>query len=184
LPWAVEWTLHSSLLNEDRTITVHLPDDYDQSTTLCPVVYTWDGEEVLLPVVGVAAALPWAQRAPDVIVVAIHNPHRTHDYTTEWTSAVSPAQAQWMVAKAGGADWLLGLLKTELLPEIERRYRTSPFRILIGHSLGGLFALHAFVTSRDLFSATIALSPPAFWNGDESIDRAVRLFNERPNLKG
>jgi hypothetical protein len=89
-----------------------------------------------------------------------------------------------MVARAGGADRFLAFLQTELLPEIDRRYRTAGFRILLGHSLGGLFVLHAFVAASELFQSWIALSPPAFWNGDEPINRAVQLFAEHPKLGG
>ena len=178
------WTMHSSVLNEDRIISVHLPSDYAQTATKYPVLYALDGEQDFDEVVGVAEALPWARRGPDMIVVAIHNTHRAHDFTTAWSAGISPGQSQWMVARAGGADNFLAFLKNELLPEVDRRYRTAPFRILLGHSLGGLFALHALVTAPELFNATIALSAPAFWNGDEPINRAVELFSKRPDLRG
>jgi predicted alpha/beta superfamily hydrolase len=51
---------------------------------------------------------------------------------------------------AGGADSFLRFIREELLPEVDRKYRTAPFRILMGHSLGGLFALHAFSRSPGL----------------------------------
>ncbi len=177
-----EWKMHSAVLDEDRTISVHLPDDYAQGTLRYPVLYALDGEQEFVPLVGASEILPWARRGPDLIVVAIHNTHRTHDLTTPWTSKAPAGQAQWMVNKAGGADPFLAFLKTELLPEIDRRYRTTPFRILLGHSLGGLFVLHAFDTSPDLFRSWIALSPPAFWNGDEPINGSVQLFVAHPNL--
>jgi pimeloyl-ACP methyl ester carboxylesterase len=88
-----------------------------------------------------------------------------------------------MVAKAGGADRLLAFIQTELIPDIDRRYRTTPFRILLGHSLGGLFVMHGFVSAPDLFRVWIALSPPAFWNGDEVIAGCVQLFSKHGNLK-
>ena len=48
---------------------------------------------------------------------------------------------------------------TELIPKIEGQYRTQPFRIFAGHSLGGLFAVHTMLTRPDLFNAYIAVSP-------------------------
>ena len=178
-----EWSLHSSILNEERPISVHLPDGYKRSSSRYPVLYVLDGEQEFVPMVAVADALPWAFRGPNLIVVAIHNVHRTHDLTTPWTSSVAPGQAQWMVSKAGGADLFLAFLQKELVPEIDRRYRTTPYRVLLGHSLGGLFILHAFASSPELFRAWVALSPPAFWNGDASVTDAVQLFTKQPNLK-
>jgi hypothetical protein len=175
----VRWTIHSKVLGEDRTISVRVPDGYDQSAARYPVLYALDGEQCFVAVSGVVQALPWARRMPELIIVAIHNTDRVRDFTTPWTSSAPPGPSQWMVGGAGGADRFLEFLKTELIPKIDQQYRTASFRILLGHSLGGLFALHAFATAPDLFNATIALSPPAFWSGDEVIHQTARLSHER-----
>ena len=39
---------------------------------------------------------------------------------------------------AGGADEFLRFLSDELIPWVEGQYRTASFRVLVGHSLGGL----------------------------------------------
>ena len=170
------WTIHSAVLDEDRVVSVQLPEGYLDGSERYPVIYALDGESSFLPVAGVATALPWAHRTPRFIVVAIHNVRRTHDLMTPWTSSKDAGQAQWMVRTAGGADRFLSFLRTELIPEIDRRYRAAPFRILLGHSAGGYFALHAFATAPGLFQATVALSPNAFWNDDEVLRRLSELF--------
>lgn len=179
----VRWAIHSKVLGEDRTISVRVPDGYDQSAARYPVLYALDGEQCFGPVSGVVQALPWARRTPDLIIVAIHNTNRVRDFTTPWTSPVPPGPSQWMVGRAGGSDRFLEFLKTELIPKIDRQYRTASFRILLGHSLGGLFALHAFATAPELFNAIIALSPPAFWSGDEVIHQTVQLFRAQQGRK-
>jgi predicted alpha/beta superfamily hydrolase len=37
-------TVHSSKLNEERRLLVHLPDDYETSSKKYPVLYVLDGE--------------------------------------------------------------------------------------------------------------------------------------------
>jgi predicted alpha/beta superfamily hydrolase len=170
------WTIHSAALDEDRIVSVQLPEGYGAGADRYPVIYALDGESSFLPVSGVASALPWAYRTPRFIVVAIHNARRTRDLMTSWTSSRDPGRSQWMVRTAGGADRFLSFLRTELIVEIERRYRTAPFRILVGHSAGGYFALHAFATAPGLFQATVSLSPNAFWNDDEVLRRISDLF--------
>ena len=122
------WAIHSASLDEDRVISVQLPEGYLDGSEVYPVIYALDGESSFLPVSAVASALPWAYRTPRFIVVAIHNLRRTHDLMTPWTSSRDPGQSQRMVRKAGGADQFLSFLRSELIPEVERRYRTTPFR--------------------------------------------------------
>jgi uncharacterized protein len=178
------WTVHSAVLGEDREISVHLPATYDAGTGRYAVLYVLDGEQLFVPITGVAEALSWAYRAPPLIVVAIHNTNRVRDLTTPWSSAAPMGSSRPAAARAGGADRFLEFLRTELIPEVDRRYRTASFRILFGHSFGGLFALHAFTRTPGLFSVTVASSPPAFWNGDEEIDRMAALLASRPGPRG
>lgn len=178
------FTLHSAVLGEDREVSVHLPATYGTERRAYPVLYVLDGEQIFVPLVGVAQALEWAFRAPALIVVGIHNTNRTRDLTTPWTSAAPKGMYETAAARSGGADRFLSFLQTELIPEIDRRYRTTRFRILFGHSFGGLFALHALTQSPGLFTATIASSPPAFWNGNEEIDHLTRLFARSPPVSG
>jgi hypothetical protein len=65
---------------------------------------------------------------------------------------------------AGGADRFLRFLTEELIPLIDARYRTAPFRLLFGHSLGGLLALHTLVERPDVFRGVLAASPSLWWN--------------------
>ena len=52
---------------------------------------------------------------------------------------------------------------------IDKRYRTQPYRVLLGHSFGGLFALHALVHKPESFNAYLAISPSLQWNDDELV---------------
>jgi predicted alpha/beta superfamily hydrolase len=178
------WRIHSAVLGEDREISVHLPATYDDGTRRYAVLYVLDGEQLFVPITGVAEALSWAYRAPPLIVVAIHNTNRVRDLTTSWSSATPAGSYQSATARAGGADRFLEFLRTELIPAVDRRYRTASFRILFGHSFGGLFALHAFTRIPGLFSATVASFPPAFWNGDEEIKRMAALLASQPGPRG
>ncbi len=50
-------------------------------------------------------------------------------------------------------------LEDELLPFIDENYPTLPYRIFIGHSLGGLRVVHTALYQPDLFNAYIAVDP-------------------------
>src|SRR5262249_35951755 len=105
-------------------------------------------------------------RMPEMIVVAIANTDRTRDL-----SPTKPKDAgkNVDVATSGGADKFLTFIQSELMPRVEKTYRTQPYRIFAGHSLGGLLAVHAFAARNDLFNAYIAVSPSLWWDNEYAI---------------
>ena len=44
-------------------------------------------------------------------------------------------------------------LKTELLPHIDAAYRTAPYRVFVGHSLGGITTIDALYAIPETFNA-------------------------------
>ncbi len=83
---------------------------------------------------------------------------------------------------SGGGDKFLKFIETELIPDIEKRYRVAPYRILAGHSLGGLFAVHAMLSRPELFNSYIAVSPALQWDNQAEVKRAEDFFKTRKEL--
>jgi tetratricopeptide (TPR) repeat protein len=50
------------------------------------------------------------------------------------------------------------------VPRIDAQYRTVPFRTLVGHSLGGLFTLYAFLSPDSPVQAYLAIDPSLWWD--------------------
>ena len=86
---------------------------------------------------------------PEMIVVGIQNTNRTRDMTPTKTES----------ANSGGGENFMKFIETEVMPMVEKNYRTQPFKIFAGHSLGGLTVIYSFVSRPDLFNAYIAASP-------------------------
>jgi predicted alpha/beta superfamily hydrolase len=175
----VRMEIRSPALNEDRPILVSLPEDYAGSLRRYPVIYVLDGESLFLPTVAVARFLGDRGLAPQTIVVGVPSGEtRTRDLTP--ASAVPDKENPG----GGGADLFLRFMTTELRPFIDGRYRTEPFRVLIGHSFGGLFAVHALLGRPESFNAYVAISPSLWWDQDAEAATARRLFGEGVPLKG
>lgn len=69
----------------------------------------------------------------------------------------------------GGRDAFLAMIGNELLPELARRYPLDQRDMtLYGHSLGGLFVLHALFNRPHLFARYVAADPSVWWNAGES----------------
>ncbi|HYI63699.1 MAG TPA: alpha/beta hydrolase-fold protein [Allosphingosinicella sp.] len=128
-------------------IYVRLPADYSaQPERNYPIVYLLDGDS-LFPIVAASHLfLTYDEQLPEAIVVGIayggFDPsinRRDVDFTLP------------------GAAAFQSLLKTELIPLVERRYRADPARrILFGQSRGGFFILYSAFTDPDLFWGRIA----------------------------
>ena len=144
------FSFQSEVLSENRKILVSLPDNYDTSSKRYPVVYMLDAQYFFefQYAYGVINTLAFLEEIPEVILVGIHSEDRTRDMTVQ-----SPDNEK------GNADKFIEFFKSELQVLIDQQYRTEPYKILVGHSAGGLFALHTLFHAPDTFNGYIALSP-------------------------
>jgi predicted alpha/beta superfamily hydrolase len=164
-------SLQSQVLGETRPFWVYTPAGYEASDGVYPVVYLLDGNQHFHHTTGIAQFLAAQDRMPGVIVVAIPNTDRTRDLTPPMATDTTSA-----FPTAGGADGFLRFLGDELIPHIDGAYRTAPYRIIIGHSFGGLFAVYALLTRPYLFQAHIAISPSLWWDEEALLGAAERFF--------
>ncbi len=161
-------SIPSEVYGGDRQLLVYLPDDYSRSGEAYPVVYLLDGAFFFLPTAGLVDFYSKINRMPRMMVVAIVPGDRMEELST---------------APDGGADRFSAFLKDELIPYVDVHYRTEPFRILVGHSLGGLFSVHSLLDAPDLFQAHIAASPALYWDGGSELKRARDVLTSTPSLR-
>ncbi|WP_297337872.1 alpha/beta hydrolase-fold protein [Algoriphagus sp.] len=152
-------SIESTRLNEDREYWVNLPDSYhlaESAHKTYPILILLDGHLHFRSITGIvnymSADAYGSRTIPEMIVVGIRSRDRERDYTPDKIVTVR-------ANNTGGGNRFLGFLEEELIPELDRTYRTAPYRILFGHSLGGLLATHAFMKEKTLFNAFIAVDP-------------------------
>ena len=170
--------IKSNVLNEQRTILVRTPAGYGANKLSYPVLYMTDGDAHMGHTASTVEFLVRNGRMSDLIVVGITNTDRTRDLTP--TKASGDGAAQFPTA--GGADNFLKFIETELIPQIEKSYRVQPYRILAGHSFGGLFAIHAMISRPELFKSYIAVSPSLQWTDQATLKRFEDFVKERKEL--
>jgi len=164
------YRIASRTLGETRVIDVSLPDSYsDDTTRRYPVLVVLDGDYDHQIAATIARFYSATSQMPEVIVVGVRNVDRNRDMTPELLPDF-PMPPE--LPRAGGADAFLGFIGDELIPYVDRRYRTAPFRVLIGHSLGGLFATYALSHRPELFTGYVVLEPSLWWNRGAEVDKA------------
>ncbi|MCE7992513.1 MAG: tetratricopeptide repeat protein [Roseivirga sp.] len=175
--------IHSDVLDEDREYWISLPESYDQegsSHKHYPLLIVLDGRVHFRSITGMvnymSAGYNRNRRIPEMIVVAIQNVSRTRDFTPD--KIVTRRKNDF-----GGGDNFLSFLETELIPDLDSKFRTIPYRILFGHSLGGLLATHAYMKAETLFNAFIAVDPSfGSWDAgtmDKKLDAVTDQSFER-----
>jgi hypothetical protein len=160
----------SKALGETRVIDVTLPSRYDADTARrYPVLVVLDGEFEHHVAASVARFYSAMSELPPLIVIGIRNTARTRDLTPAAGPGFTPPAEG---GESGGADRFFTFLAHELIPHIDRSYRTAPMRVLIGHSLGGLFALHALARQPELFTGYVVMEPSTWWNRERPLEEA------------
>ena len=165
--YATTASLYSQYLNEERTVLVYLPPSYSTQRSNYPVIYVTDGDAHIHHLSGIVRFLTDNQLMPDSIIVAIPHADRNRDLLPQTTRTTN---------QSGQADIFLSFIEYELIPFIDSHYRTHPFKVLAGHSYGGLFVNYTMITHPDLFNAYIAADPSLWWDNQRMKDDTVTFF--------
>jgi uncharacterized protein len=161
----------SNIYGEQRALQVSTPAGYAQGQERYPVLYMTDGPAHLAHTRGTVDFLVRSGLMPDVIIVGIANPERDRDL-----SPGGPFGGDASGAPKRGSGIFLDFLEQEVIPAVESRYRTSPYRIFSGTSFGGLLALQLLVDRPDQFQAFIAASPTPAWDNEVLKTRIETYF--------
>jgi uncharacterized protein len=155
-------TLTSAKIGQQYELLVSLPEDYATSGKSYPVLYVLDGWHFPL-MAFLQENNIYSKRMPPVIMVNVSQGSsgdvmalRARDFTPTKTSR-EPG--------SGGAAAFLDFLEHEVIPFVDRTYRTVPSdRGLLGHSYGGLFAIYCMEERPALFQRIVAASPAMGWD--------------------
>ena len=143
-------TYTSEATGNDYVVYVTLPLSYESVGHSYPVLYVTDGDFFTVPAATMAAMLAAGHEMPEVITVGIGHGGSDRDFVARRREDMA----------VDGRESFLEFLEEELIPDIEAKYRANPEeRILMGHSLGGAFALYALFNAPDTFGNIIASSP-------------------------
>jgi uncharacterized protein len=183
-------SIWSPTLKEYRKFEVYTPPSYRDTTHLpqkYPVLYLLDGDAHFHSVTGLIQILGTGVNGtfvvPEMIVVAIPNTDRTRDLTPTHVDKGPDGKPAPAFRTTGGMPNFFTFIKSELIPRIESSYRAAPYRMLVGHSLGGIATIDALYTMPETFNAYVAIDPSLWWDNRVLLNRAKNFFG-KPGLAG
>lgn len=157
------YTIHSTVLDQNRRITIRLPDVYStRSRDTFPLIVMVDGgpSQDFPHIAGLLQYADLNHTLLPVILVGVE----TIDRQYEMTPPAQDPRYDELFERRGGAAQFRAYIREDVLPWIETNYRISDDRTLIGESLGGLFVIDTLLSEPDLFKKYAAISPSLWWD--------------------
>ncbi len=172
------FTIESRVMGETRRINVYAPPGYAESADIrLPVLYMPDGgmAEDFLHVAGLVQVSVGNGTMRPFLLVGIENTQRRRDMT----GPTEVARDRAIAPRVGGSHEFRRFIRTELMPRVKSRYRTTDETAIVGESLAGLFVVETLFLEPDLFDTYIAFDPSLWWNARRLVSRAGERLRTR-----
>lgn len=161
------WKIHSSAIGSDFTIYVLKTDGYDTVKARLPVLYMTDGD--------------WNMTVAMNCLSMLRQDYTTHE---PLVVGIGYGKNQNMRGRdldpKGGGPKFLSFIEKEVMPFIDKTYRTNNERALYGYSLGGMFTTYVLFNRADLFQKIFIGAPGN--NGRELMPSARQYFSNNKCL--
>jgi predicted alpha/beta superfamily hydrolase len=174
-------------------ISIALPFNYSAADTIhYPVMYILDSDPNLPLAALIQRNMSYDHEVPDMIMVGVgyqvsdflaSRPFRMLDYTPTHVPKVDSEMTanHHMKMESGGAYNFLRVLEEEVIPYIEKSYKTNNDRALAGHSFGGLFTVYTLFHKPALFKRYLISSPSLEWDDSEMLKEETQFYNAGHN---
>lgn len=182
--------IQSSLVGQEYQVKIRLPEEYENTATLYPVLYLLDGDHAFAMATDIVQYLIYGTHVPDLLIVspAYDSKKFPHEGGKNMRNRdLKPFPTAQSDTAPGGVQYL-EFFQQELIPFIETNYRVvSNDRTLWGYSSGGMFALYALFHRPTLFQRYIIVDgfDQEFTSMEEMFaaqhtDLPIRLFISAP----
>jgi len=142
----------SEVYSDPRPILVHLPEGYENETRRYPVLYVLNSEENFHWASEIVDFLTAREEVDEMLVVGLPDQGSYGEDNYPFVSSESPEPSPDALRYAD-------FLRNEVIPLVDRSFRTEDSRLVAGHSLSGLFVMELFRTTADEFNVYIIISP-------------------------
>ena len=167
------YVIPSVMLRAQRRLNVFLPASYGEGQARYPVLYLLDGgeQEDFLHIASLAQISGAYGVTREFIVVGIESGPERRRHMTFPSTEPDDVKA---IPTNGGSEVFRGFVNIEVRAWVEKTFRVTDERVLMGESLAGLFTIETLLRQPDAFSAYIAVDPSLWWNkGSLPRDRSL-----------
>lgn len=169
--------IQSKELGENRILNIYLPEGYKpEDATKYPVIYLLDSsaDEDFIHIAGLVQfnSFEWINQVPKSIVVGIATVDRKRDFTFPTTIQNDKSR----FPTTGHSDKFIAFIEKELQSFIDKKYKTSESKTIIGQSLGGLLETEILLKKPSLFNKYVIVSPSLWWDNGSLLNLDSKIL--------
>ena len=168
LPNIDTWTIHSSAIGEDYKLYVLRTAAYDTTHVSLPVLYMTDGDWNMTVAMNCFSMLRQDYTTKEPLIVGIGYGKGQNKRSRD----LDPAT---------GGPAFLNFIEREVMPFINKQYRTTNDKAIYGYSMGGMFTTYILFNRPDLFDMIFIGAPGN--NGQTLMPAARKYFADHRDLK-
>ncbi len=172
-------SVYSKTLGEERKIFVYLPPAAKDTNKRFPVLYLLDGDDHFATVSGIVKYLAENSVVPDMVIIGIPNTDRTRDLTPTHSLLYPDGSKSDDLKTSGGGEKFVAFIQKELMPHVDSVYPVASYKLLIGHSFGGLTAMNILINHSNMFNAYIAVDPSMWWDKQKLLNQSRQVFTQQ-----
>ncbi|MBK7104867.1 MAG: alpha/beta hydrolase [Ignavibacteriae bacterium] len=173
-------TFYSQEVSDSFYLYIRVPKNYENENKNYPVLYLLDGDISFNMATSIVRYLQYGNDVPEIIIVGIGYGSMINDEKINFRERDYTFSKNDLFKQSGGGINFLNFIKKELIPFVDKNYKTNDVRILNGFSLGGLFTTYTLLKEKNLFSSYIAGSP--YLKSD--IDSLLKITTGFENFDG
>jgi predicted alpha/beta superfamily hydrolase len=144
-------SIESAKLGQTRELKIQLPRSYSNNTDKkYPLFIVLDGDYLFEAVAGNVDYYSYWEDMPEAIVVGINQ------FDTRDDDCLYSEQNSLPIEKGAAFFEFIGM---ELIPHLEKKYRSANFRVAVGHGETANFINYFLLKPQPVFKAYIAISP-------------------------
>lgn len=132
----------SLILQENRELQVYVPESYAESNKHYPVLFVMDSQRYFLHAIAHQQTLRFQDKTPELIVVGLKTDSKN--------------RRQWLYPKR---EQFINFLAQELIPWIDKHYRTSDERLYFGWEMAAGIVPDLLTKQPNLFQGFFMASP-------------------------
>lgn len=162
------WSIHSVTIGEDYTLYVLRTAAYDTTDIKLPVLYMTDGDWNMTVAMNCFSMLRQDYDTREPLVVGIGYGKGINQRFRD------------LDPETGGPAFLT-FIEKEVIPFIDKKYRTTKEKAIYGYSMGGWFTTYVLFNRPDLFDMVFIGAPAN--NGSRLMPAAKQYFMDHKDLK-
>lgn len=169
--------LASKYIDETRTINISLPNGYADSTKKYPIILILDDELLFNTTSNIVNQLSNTSRMPESIVISLSSGEKHRNY---FAPNLYNNHQNRVYNYGNHQKEFVNFLELELLPLLEKKYRTAHFKTFVGFSPSSVIGLYTLLNKPNLFQAYIC-----FASGNiigDGYEKEKRLIEELETL--